>query len=583
MSRQRMPVSRTPALVALLLLASMVLAPSGSTGCAEKPRGKVIVLGLDSATWKQIDPLIDAGLLPNIAGLASRGCRGSLETLYPTISPLIWTSMITGVPAELHGRDFTITRIPGSYRFSQETGRLLAYPALWQVADHFGLRSVTVNWYSAESPWQPLRSRVLADRIEENRPVPVRFPEFPLPGFSFEVPGDEELFTLLGLERQGPVENLRPWLRHELDVLRWRYAEDNYFNRTALHLLFDDQQGQPDLSLVFLKGLDGVQHKFWQFMDAENFPGVDAGERRLFGGVIEAYYRYYDRVVGQYVARAEPGTTFILVSDHGMEPIQAQSGRSLPQDQTVFRNMSLFRPVGILQLLERLDLVVRRPDDSIDWSRTTVFPNGDKALTWEVGFCLNVEGREPQGTVKPEDYDRVLNETTALLGSIRSSEDGAPLFIEIRTRPRNRVTEILARVNPGLSTDTAFTVHGRTFTLGSLLEAYDMSGAHLFAPDGILLVSGPAIQPGSKAGRTDIYDVAPTICQLLGLPLPDDFTGSVLDIWDDDTELPEVESIPSYRGVVPGFDADGNRPGDQSLEPLSPAAEERLKSLGYIQ
>ncbi len=583
MSGQRIPASQNPTFVTLLLLVSLALVLAASAGCADSPRGKVIVLGLDAATWKQMDPLIDAGLLPNIAGRASRGCRGSLETLYPTISPLIWTSMATGVPAEMHGRDFTITRIPGSYRFSQETGRLLTYPALWQVADHYGLRSVTVNWYSAESPWQPLRSRVLADRIEENRPVAVRFPDFPLEGFDFEVPTDEELFSLLGLEHQGPVGQLRPWLRHELDVLRWRYAEDDYFNRTAQHLLFDDQQGQPDLSLVFLKGLDGVQHKFWQFMDQENFPDVDAGERELFGGVIAAYYRYYDRLVGQYVARAEPGTTFILVSDHGMEPIQAQGGRSLPEDQTVYRNMSLFRPVGILQLLEQLGLVAHKDDDSIDWSRTTAFPNGDKALTWEVGFCLNVEGREPLGSVKPEDYDRVLAETAALLKSIRSDADVSPLFIEVQTRPKDSAAEILARVNPGLPPDTAFTIDGQTITLGSLLEGYDMSGAHLFAPDGILLVSGPAIRPESKVGRTNIYDVAPTICQLLGLPLPADFTGSVLEIWDDDTELPEIESIPSYRGVIPGFDADGTRPGDQSLEPLSPAAEERLKSLGYIQ
>ncbi len=44
-----------------------------------------------------------------------------------------------------------------------------------------------------------------------------------------------------------------------------------------------------------------------------------------------------------------------------------------------------------------------------------------------------------------------------------------------------------------------------------------------------------------------------------------------------------MESIPSYRGVVPGFDAEGLRAGGHDLEPLSAAAEERLKSLGYIQ
>lgn len=583
MNRQWTPSRLWPACAALLILVSALLVLAASGGCNHTPRGKVIVLGLDAATWKQIDPLIEAGRLPNIAGLARRGCRGSLETLYPTISPLIWTSMVTGVPAQLHGRDFTITRIPGSYRFSQDTGRLLAYPALWQVADHYGLRSVTVNWYSAESPWEPLRSRVLADRIEENRPVPVRFPDFPLEGFDFEVPTDEELFSLLQLEHQGPVGHLRPWLRHELDVLRWRYAEDDYFNRTAQHLLFDGEKGQPDLSLVFLKGLDGVQHKFWQFMDQEHFPEVAPEERQLFGKVTEAYYRYYDRIVGQYVARAEPGTTFIIVSDHGMEPIHAQGGRSLPEDKTVYRNMSLYRPVGILQLLEQLGLVARQEDDSIDWARTTAFPNGDKALTWEVGFCLNVEGREPQGSVSPEAYDRVLAETASRLRGVRSDGTGSPLFIEVEQRPQNSAAEIQARVNPGLEPETTFTINGRTVTLGSLLEEYDMSGAHLFAPDGILLVAGPAIRPDSRVARSDIYDVAPIICRLLGLPLPADFAGGAPDLWRDNVTHPEAKPIPSYLGVVPGFDGEGIRSGDHGLEPLSPAAEERLKSLGYIQ
>jgi len=577
-------MNRNRTLAALLILASALLFIAGSTGCTtEPPGGKVIVLGLDAATWKQMDPLLDAGRLPNIAALAERGCRGSLETLYPTISPLIWTSMATGVAAELHGRDFTITRIPGSYRFSQETGRLLAYPALWQVADHYGLRSVTVNWYSAESPWQPLRSKVLADRIEENRPVPVRFPGFELTGFDFEVPGDEGIFRLLELDHQGPVGNLRPWLRHEFDVLRWRYAEDDYFNRTAQHLLFDDPDGQPDLALVFLKGLDGVQHKFWQFMDEENFPDVDPEERRLFGRVIESYYRYYDRIVGQYVARAEPGTTFVLVSDHGMEPIHAQTGRSLPDDRTVYRNMSLFRPVGILQLLERLGLVAHDEDDRIDWSRTTVFPNGDKALTWEVGFCLNVEGREPQGSVQTDDYDRALTETVALLRGIASDAGDIPLFAEVHPRPHHPAGEIMARVNPAMDPATAFTVNNDTFTLASLLEGYDMTGAHLFAPDGILLVSGPDTKAGTRLERSTIYDVAPAICRLLQLPRPDDFVGEGLDLWADEMSVTGTVTVPSFRGVVPGFDGTERGEGDRDLEPLSPAAEERLKSLGYIQ
>ncbi|MFN7901045.1 MAG: alkaline phosphatase family protein, partial [Synechococcaceae cyanobacterium] len=56
---------------------------------------KVLLLGWDAADWKIIGPLLDAGRMPNLERLARSGVVGNLSTLYPVLSPMLWTSIAT--------------------------------------------------------------------------------------------------------------------------------------------------------------------------------------------------------------------------------------------------------------------------------------------------------------------------------------------------------------------------------------------------------------------------------------------------------------------------------------------------------
>ena len=57
---------------------------------------KVLLIGWDAADWKIINPLLDAGELPALEKLINNGVIGSLATLDPPISPMLWTSIATG-------------------------------------------------------------------------------------------------------------------------------------------------------------------------------------------------------------------------------------------------------------------------------------------------------------------------------------------------------------------------------------------------------------------------------------------------------------------------------------------------------
>ena len=68
-------------------------------------RGKVervVVVGLDGLDPKRIQSLIDAGKLPNLKRLAETGTFTELGTTLPPISPVAWSSFMTGVNPGKH-------------------------------------------------------------------------------------------------------------------------------------------------------------------------------------------------------------------------------------------------------------------------------------------------------------------------------------------------------------------------------------------------------------------------------------------------------------------------------------------------
>ena len=113
---------RTRALLiaALLMAAAIVFAwarrvphrPDAADGRAGAPRAigdiasraiagkRVIFIGLDGADWSLLDQYMARGVMPELAKLVETGASGSLKTLQPPLSPLVWTTMLTGTSTQ---------------------------------------------------------------------------------------------------------------------------------------------------------------------------------------------------------------------------------------------------------------------------------------------------------------------------------------------------------------------------------------------------------------------------------------------------------------------------------------------------
>ena len=93
----------------------------------------MLLVGWDAADWNVIHPLLDAGKLPTLARLVAEGAMGDCVSVTPSIAPLTWTSVATGLRADRHGilSDREPDPVSGDWRRTSCRGRTAK--ALWNV------------------------------------------------------------------------------------------------------------------------------------------------------------------------------------------------------------------------------------------------------------------------------------------------------------------------------------------------------------------------------------------------------------------------------------------------------------------
>ena len=287
---------------------------------AVKKRGKVLLVGWDAADWKIIQPLIDRGEMPALGGIVNGGVSGNLASINPMLSPMLWTSIATGKRPFKHGvHGFTEVHPTLGVTMTSNASRRCR--ALWQILNEQGLRTHVVGWFVTH-PAEPLRGACVSDRF--GMPAPDPGQPWPLaPGTVFPAALGETLAAL----------RVRP---EELDgnVLRWfvpRAAEVNQardkrlyqlartlgecfsVHNAATHLL----EHEPwDFAAVYYRSIDWISHHFMEF-HPPRMPGRFAREFEWYREVVGAAYRLHDAMLGRLLQLAGPGTTVLVVSDHG--------------------------------------------------------------------------------------------------------------------------------------------------------------------------------------------------------------------------------------------------------------------------
>ncbi|HEX9793596.1 MAG TPA: alkaline phosphatase family protein [Planctomycetota bacterium] len=316
-----------------------------TAGCGSGYEGPpVVVIGMDGLEWSVLGPLVVAGRAPNFAALIARGTAGALATDVPTLSPVVWTSIATGVRPFVHGiRFFSETDARGEPREDglPYTSNSRAAPAIWNVAAENDRRVLAVAWwvswpaealrhgrvvssYAAQAQGKLLWSGDAAGGFPEHT-WPPELAEEIAPAIHAGRPDGPLAAEYAAAFGTVPAE----WPRDaRMDsVFRATYHAD----RTHLRVFVDQLRADPaDLNLVYFGLPDIAGHFWWRYHEPAAYP-EPAGPRKVeaLGPRLEATYEQVDAWLGEILAAAPAQSRILLLSDHGMHALPDAGPRAV--------------------------------------------------------------------------------------------------------------------------------------------------------------------------------------------------------------------------------------------------------------
>lgn len=449
----------------------------------------LVVIGLDGGERRVLERLWAEGRLPHLRRIADRGVMETLHTAYNS-SPVIWTTIATGVTPRVHGiTDFVVATPRGDVPISSDLRRV---PALWNMLTRVKRRVAVLGWWGSW-PAEEVNGYVIADR------------------------------ALLDVERRVYPASYLPELQRQI---RAAEAEPNLFrgdeeaqvrDRVIARAAVDLAGESLDLLLVYFRSTDTVSHTAWKCFEPEAFPEAGPAELAACRDRVPQVYEAVDEAIGRMLAAAPADADVVVLSDHGFHAARKEEVK-------VFLDMDA--------VLERLGYLAHRPGAagatastrSIDFAATRVYTYATPDFRRPKLLRFSLAGREPGGRVRSAEREEIERRLTADLATVTYA-GGAPVFFP--REPRQRELEEGADLVVGVSTGGAtqeLRVAGKPFS-GAVGEISRLSGTHTESTDGIFLAAGPHIDPAARLAGIHVHDIAPTLLYGLGLPVAGDFAG----------------------------------------------------------
>ena len=292
----------------------------------DRPATRLLILGWDAADWQVIDPLLSRGQMPNLARLLAAGTRADLRTLEPKLSPILWSTIATGKTADKHGILNFVEPNPSGQGVRVSSSTTRRTKALWNILTQRGLRVHAVGWY-ASHPAEPINGTCVTNLLTEQMPA-AQGAAWPMPDGMVHATGEgaADVAARVAAARVRTADITREQLKELLPdaaqagrgdtrpaTLAKEFARMRSLHGAALAAL---RGSAWDCAMVFHDTIDTIGHHFMEYR-APRMAHVKPADLRLYGDVMDRVYRMHDRLLGELLEACGPGTSVILVSDHG--------------------------------------------------------------------------------------------------------------------------------------------------------------------------------------------------------------------------------------------------------------------------
>jgi predicted AlkP superfamily phosphohydrolase/phosphomutase len=537
---------------------------------------RLLLIGLDGATWTVLDPMRKRGLMPNLDALLARSAYGTLRSTIPPMTSAAWTTMMTGCGPARHGvfdhRYFDI----GANRMRVNHAGRVRVPTFWQLLSQAGHTVVSLNVPVTYPPSQVrgvMVSGIDAPHIDAALSGSAAFGK----RIKEEVPG----YHIRALWKRPPqtVEEMNANAQATTELGRARVHAAN---------IADEMNPNWSALMVQFQNLDPFQHRAWRYLNVDETGIEDAG----MNAGAEEVFRGLDEAIGGLCELADRrGAGVMVMSDHGFGPclgrihanrILVDAGvASLPGVAGRLRRR-VRQGIDHLRTFQakRSDPEARSAtfEHSIaaqypfNWKKTLAFiPHQDTAAM----VYLNSASRKPGAPLEtPRQVEDALNATIQALGEARHPETGVLLFPQIVNVSEAYGVDTARENYPDIVAlpDENYWVRTKLAKGTAWVEADDnLPGTH--RPEGIVAVSGAGVVPGRNL-KAHLNDVMPSVMKWFRLPIPAHVEGK---------PLPCLGSLPTIRqdsGASPI--AGPHKPDFEYSEEEQRLIEQRLADLGYL-
>ena len=431
---------------------------------------RLVTIGLDGTPYTFLRRMVQEGHMPNFARITKEAGSARMRSVYPTVSSVAWSCYMTGLNPARHGIFGFIDRKPGSYDTTIPTSRRMTAKTLWEWLSEAGRKVIVMN-------------------------VPVTYPPRPVNGILIggflsarlerAVYPDDKVPLIQSL---GYRIDTDPWLARESKDLLFPDVADCLARRqkTLLHLMDNEPW---DFFQCHIMETDRLYHFGW-----EQYATDDPAYAPRFYQIIHQV----DDLLGEVLQRVEQtGAEFMVLSDHGFCSLKYE----------VYVNNWL-ADKGWLTLPDP------RPE------RVQLKDVGPRCQVYSLDpgrVFINLEGREPAGTVPQAEYEDWRDEVAqAAMAELRDPETGEPMLEKVIKREEiyhgpalGRVADLILVPRYGYDLKGAFGKETLTFKGDALV------GMHTYDDAMIAVRNRPIAAQGFS-----ILDATATVFKLMNVEIP---------------------------------------------------------------
>jgi len=433
---------------------------------------RVVVISIDGVPYSFVKNRMAAGEFPNFRRLLSRGALHRMNSVQPCVSSVAWASYMTGKNPGKHNIFGFVDKKPGTFETFVPTSVNLKSETIWETMSRAGKRVFVMNVPVTFPPRQvngALIGCFLSTRLEK-----ATYPA----GIARDL---KNMGYRLDASAAIARENLAQFIEECQHVLVKR-AE------AMFHYLAQEPW---DFFQCHIMETDRMNHFLWEHAEQAD---------SLYAPAFFDFYKRVDDLLGEVDKKIGDDAELIVLSDHGFCSIKKE----------IYLNQHLVE-AGLLKFKTATPKSL--DDLHPDTLAYSLIPGR---------LFINLQGREPCGTVLPEDYDFVRDRVIRVLSELKDSPDGVPIMRQVYKREDiyhgeylPAAADLLAVPNKGYDLKGGFKANAAS-------DKSALVGMHTF-DDALLYMRHRDFKPE----REEIWigDVAPTILQMLQLPAPDDMDG----------------------------------------------------------